>query len=76
MVVQTILKFKTDYMHRITDDTGIFQHTKFGVPDRSMGYTTDDNARALIAAVLMYSSRKDSETLNLIHTYISFIHHA
>ncbi|WP_415841362.1 hypothetical protein [Paenibacillus alkaliterrae] len=63
-------------MRRITDDTGIFQHTKFGVPDRSKGYTTDDNARALIAAVLLYSSKKDPVTLALIHTYISFIHHA
>jgi hypothetical protein len=76
MEVQTILQYKSDYMRRITDDTGIFQHTKFGVPDRSMGYTTDDNARALIAAVLLYSSNKDSVTLDLIHTYISFIHHA
>ena len=76
MQVQTILQFKSDYMRRITDDTGIFQHTKFGVPDRSKGYTTDDNARALIAAVLLYSSQKDSSTLDLIHTYISFIHHA
>ncbi|OAB48053.1 glycosyltransferase [Paenibacillus antarcticus] len=71
-----MLQFKSDYMRRITDDTGIFQHTKFGVPDRSKGYTTDDNARALIAAVLLYSNNKDSVTLELIHTYISFIHHA
>lgn len=76
MVVSTAVKFNSDYLFRITDDTGIFQHTKFGVPDRSKGYTTDDNARALIAAVLLYSSKKDSVTLDLIHTYISFIHHA
>ena len=63
-------------MRRITDDTGIFQHTKFGVPDRSKGYTTDDNARALIAAVLMYNSKQNSFALDLIHTYVSFIHHA
>lgn len=65
-----------DYMRRITDDTGIFQHTKFGVPDRSKGYTTDDNARALIAAVLMYKKDPASVTLDLIHTYLSFIYHA
>ncbi|MDF2650017.1 MAG: glycosyltransferase [Paenibacillus sp.] len=76
MEVQTIQQFKSDYMRRLTDDTGIFQHTKFGVPDRSKGYTTDDNARALIAAVLMYNSRQDSVSLDLIHTYISFVHHA
>lgn len=76
MEVQTILQFKTEYMRRITDDTGIFQHTKFGVPDRSKGYTTDDNARALIAAVLLYNGKRDIAALDLIHTYISFIHHA
>jgi hypothetical protein len=76
MPVQTILQFKPHYLRRLTDDTGIFQHTKFGVPDRSKGYTTDDNARALIAAVLLYSSHKDPRTLDLIHTYVSFIHHA
>jgi len=76
MDVSTIQKFKPDYMRRITDDTGIFQHTKFGVPDRSKGYTTDDNARALIAAILLYNSTRDSASLDLIHTYIAFIHHA
>jgi hypothetical protein len=76
MEVSTLQKFKPDYMHRITDDTGIFQHTKFGVPDRSKGYTTDDNARALIAAILLYNSTRDAGSLHLIHTYIAFIHHA
>ncbi|OKP83426.1 glycosyltransferase [Paenibacillus helianthi] len=76
MQIPAAVKFKTDYLRRITDDTGIFQHTKFGVPDRSKGYTTDDNARALIAAVLMYKQSPDSATLDLIHTYLSFVHHA
>ena len=31
----------------MTDDTGIFQHAKYTVPDRDHGYCTDDNARAL-----------------------------
>src|SRR4051794_33990828 len=76
MEVSTSLRFKTNYLQRITDDTGIFQHTKFGVPDRSKGYTTDDNARALIAAILLYNKNRDSASLDLIHTYIAFIHHA
>ncbi|MEK4062024.1 MULTISPECIES: glycosyltransferase [Paenibacillus] len=76
MQTSVAVTFKADYMHRITDDTGIFQHTKFGVPDRSKGYTTDDNARALIAAVLLYKKDQDSVSLDLIHTYLSFIHHA
>ncbi|MED4600673.1 glycosyltransferase [Paenibacillus validus] len=76
MNLQTVSPLKTDYIRRLTDDTGIFQHTKFGVPDRSKGYTTDDNARALIAAVLLYDSRREASALDLIHTYASFIHYA
>jgi glycosyltransferase involved in cell wall biosynthesis len=33
---------------RICDDTGILQHSIFGVPDRAHGYCVDDNARALM----------------------------
>lgn len=35
-------------MTRLSDDTGIFQHSKYGIPDRAHGYCVDDNARALI----------------------------
>lgn len=76
METSTTVQAKPGYLRRITDDTGIFQHTKFGVPDRSKGYTTDDNARALIAAVLMYENSRDAVALDLIHTYISFIYHS
>jgi hypothetical protein len=76
MSVQTIPSLNTDYLRRLTDDTGIFQHTKFGMPDRTKGYTTDDNARALIAAVLLYKKKQDAGSLDLIHTYLSFVHHS
>lgn len=35
---------------RLTDGTGILQHSRFSVPDRAHGYCTDDNARGLILA--------------------------
>lgn len=76
MGVQLIKTLQTDYLRRLTDDTGIFQHTKFGVPDRTKGYTTDDNARALIAAVMLHKSKRDTCSLDLMHTYVSFIHHS
>ncbi len=69
-------KLNADYLYRLTDDTGIFQHTKFGIPDRSKGYTSDDNARALIAAVMLYKNKKDNKSLDVIYTYLSFLHHA
>jgi len=43
----------TAHMLRMTDDTGILQHAIFSIPNSSEGYTTDDNARALIVATLL-----------------------
>jgi len=69
-------ELRTDYLYQLTDDTGIFQHSKFGVPDRAKGYTTDDNARALIAAVMLYKEQRDRRSLDLVCTYLAFVHHA
>jgi hypothetical protein len=44
---------KLDHLLRLTDDTGMFQHALFSVPNLAEGYTTDDNARALIVAMLL-----------------------
>src|ERR1700746_3238273 len=42
-----------NHLNRMTDDTGMLQHAIFTIPNRREGYTTDDNARALILAVLL-----------------------
>jgi hypothetical protein len=60
----------------MTDDTGILQHAIFSVPNTREGYTTDDNARALIVSVLLdenpeYAGRR--EYPNLSHRYLSFL---
>ena len=41
-----------DHLQRLTDDTGMLQHAIFTIPNYWEGHTTDDNARALIFAVL------------------------
>lgn len=64
---------KDDYLFRLTDDTGIFQHSKYGIPDPTKGYTTDDNARALIMAVMLYERYGREKYLTLIYRYASFI---
>src|SRR6266478_1727672 len=46
-------ELKLDHLNRMTDDTGMLQHAIFTIPNRKEGYTTDDNARALIFAVLL-----------------------
>lgn len=66
----------TRYLCRITDSTGIIQHSAFAIPNRNHGYTTDDNARALISAIQEYETTNSDELLQLITTYLSFVHHA
>ncbi len=66
---------KFDHLHRLTDDTGIIQHAKFGVPNFKEGYCLDDNARALLAALMAYNQTGYKEALNLIPIYFSYIHY-
>jgi glycosyltransferase involved in cell wall biosynthesis len=42
---------KLDHLLRMTDHTGIVEHAIFIVPNYPEGYSTDDNARALIVAI-------------------------
>ena len=44
-------KLRLDGILALTDETGMFQHAKFSTIDRKEGYTTDDNARALITTL-------------------------
>ena len=62
-----------DHIKRLTDDTGLYQHAKFTVPNRKYGYCTDDNARAVIAMTKYYAQYPDPEAIRLLDTYLSFI---
>jgi glycosyltransferase involved in cell wall biosynthesis len=42
-----------NHLLRMTDDKGMFQHAVFNLPNYSEGYTTDDNARALVLALML-----------------------
>jgi hypothetical protein len=66
---------KMDYLKALTDDTGVFQHATFSVPKRGEGYTTDDNARALIACVRYHRIKKDSTMEALSNIYLAFLNH-
>ncbi len=52
-VLNQLPEFKLTHVNALTDDTGMLQHAIFTIPNRAEGYTTDDNARALILTVLM-----------------------
>lgn len=69
---------KPDHLHRLTDDVGIMQHAVFTVPNYDEGYTTDDNARVLIAAVLLEETEDAAidEAHDLASRYLAFLWHA
>ncbi len=71
------LKLPNDaYIFRMTDDTGMLQHAKRSVPDPCEGYTTDDNARALIMASLLFGLTKRQKYLELAARYLGFLLYA
>lgn len=65
-----------EHLRRLTDETGIIQHAKYYLPHRATGYTTDDNARGLIAAVQAYRATGQEQMLRLAEIYLGFVHYA
>ena len=59
----------------MTDETGILQHAIFTVPNYCEGYTTDDNARALMVSALLEALGR-SEACELASRYLAFIWYA
>jgi glycosyltransferase involved in cell wall biosynthesis len=66
---------KLDHLVRMTDYTGMFQHALFTVPNYSHGYTTDDNARALLVSSLL-DELGYSEESKLSSRYLAFLGYA
>jgi glycosyltransferase involved in cell wall biosynthesis len=52
-VLDRLPELKLNHLCALTDDTGVLQHAIFTIPNRGEGHTTDDNARALIFAVML-----------------------
>ena len=68
-------KFSLTHVLRLTDDTGIVQHAKYGIPNLKEGYCLDDNARALIMALMAYERNNSKEAFELLPIYLSYIHY-
>jgi glycosyltransferase involved in cell wall biosynthesis len=70
-------EMKLDHLFRMSDSTGIFQHASFTVPNFSEGYCTDDNARALVLALMLQKLGHGSPRLGAqAATYAAFLNHA
>ena len=65
------------HIQRLTDNRGILQHAIFSVPRFQDGYSTDDNARALIAAVkLEHMPEYHDESRQLASCYLAALWYA
>ena len=70
-----IPEFSLAHVRRLTDDTGIVQHAKYGIPNLKEGYCLDDNSRALIMALMAYQQHNSQEALDLLPIYLSYLHY-
>jgi glycosyltransferase involved in cell wall biosynthesis len=81
-VFNQLPELKLTHVKALTDDTGMLQHAIFTIPNRAEGYTTDDNARALIFAVLVTQisddriAKANAVTTDFTARYLSFMEHA
>ncbi|GIU77352.1 MAG: glycosyl transferase [Bryobacteraceae bacterium] len=62
-----------DHLRTLTGPAGLFQHAIHTVPNYAEGYTTDDNARALVLSVML--ERRGIEW-PFAERYLAFLHHA
>ena len=78
-------ELKLEHVNALTDDTGMLQHAIFTIPNRVEGYTTDDNARALILMALLDPMDQaganrfgEAESINpdWASRYLAFLEHA
>jgi len=73
--VDKLPAIKLDHLNRMTDQTGIVEHAVFVVPNYPEGYTTDDNARALIVAILLeeHGAGAPAGSTELASRYLAFL---
>jgi glycosyltransferase involved in cell wall biosynthesis len=62
-------------VERMSDSTGMLQHSIFSIPDRRHGYCIDDNARALMLVSRM-ASLDDVQRDKWMTIYASFLQYA
>ena len=72
-----IIPLKPDFaaVERMSDSTGMLQHSIYSVPDRRHGYCIDDNARALML-VSQIAEMDDGERDKWMTVYASFLQYA
>ncbi len=76
-ITEKFPKIKLNHLMNMTDRYGLIQFCKHSTPDKTSGYTLDDNARALIFSILhnkLFNEKNTAEiSSNLAKTYLKFI---
>ena len=68
---------RLDHLFRLTDSTGIVQHARHHLPYYEEGYCVDDNARALILALMIQQAGMgDQKLAQAADNYCAFINYA
>ncbi len=68
-----IPEINLQHIKKLTTDFGMIQFSKINQPDKSSGYTLDDNARALIVMCQHFELTLDENDLTYIRIYLDFI---
>ncbi len=69
---------RLEHLRRMTDGVGLLQHATFSVPNYQEGYSLDDNARGLIATVLLEAIGSEAPAIvdALATRYLAFLAYA
>ena len=66
---------RLEAIERMTDETGMIQHSNYAVPDRNHGYCVDDNCRALML-MHRFGGADEVRADQLATIYGAFVQHA
>jgi glycosyltransferase involved in cell wall biosynthesis len=61
------------HLYKMTDSVGLFQFGKLNIPNKDLGYTLDDNARALIVCSWLTRQKYSKKIQSLTKKYLTFI---
>ncbi|MFO1036887.1 MAG: glycosyltransferase family 4 protein [Geminicoccaceae bacterium] len=67
---------RLDHLHAMCDDTGLYQHAVYSVPDRAHGYCVDDNARALLLSCSLAATGGPRLSEPMTARFAAFVQHA
>jgi glycosyltransferase involved in cell wall biosynthesis len=73
---RAIPEIRIGHFLALCDSTGMLQHAAHSVPDRSHGYCTDDNARALLFSSLLVNCGEAELPESMTAHFAAFIQHA